>query len=1102
MFKVFNSQYLLVFFSLLAILSVGCKDVQEENNVATTFFDQLTTQQTGINFRNEVVQSEQMNMFIYQYALNGGGVAVGDINNDNLPDLYFGANQLPNKLYLNKGGLKFDDISEEAGVSGNNSWATGVTIVDVNGDGWNDIYVCHAGNFSNESGKLRNELFINNRDTTDTQKYPTFTEAAEQYGLGGNSRTTHTAFFDYDNDNDLDVYMVNHPVDFNLLIDNRLDKYKHLPDNETDRLYRNDGNIFTDVTNESGIKNWAFGLSASIGELNGDGWSDIYVGNDYTEKDFYYFNNQDGTFRHGEDSAFFHISNFSMGSDIADINNDLLPDLFVNDMMAEDNRRKKINMSAMKPAVFWENVSLGLHYQYMQNVLQLNNGNGTFSDVAELAGVSNTDWSWSAIFSDLDNDGWKDLVITNGLPVDIRNTDANKKLLGKSLSDLSTNYEKYLSTLPSEPIDNYFFKNNGDLTFSNKTAEWNLNYKGFSNGTIVSDLDRDGDLDVVMNNLNDNSIVFENKTTGANYIQFNPVGPPGNCAGIGVNVVLFSEDNKQVQELSLARGFQSGGENLIHFGLGKSTIVDSLYIKWPGGKIEKLYELAANKKYDINYHTAKLFNKKKSIQPRWFNDYTGQSGINFTHVDIPYDDFISEVLLPHKYSHEGPKMTSGDVNGDGLLDLIIGGSKGFPAQLYLQTKSKQFLFNNNQPWLEHSGYEDNGLLLFDADNDNDLDLYIASGSNEWKLNHEAYRDRLYKNDGYGNFEFSPSALPRLYISSSCVKAGDIDNDGDWDLFVGGRIIPGHYPSPTSSTILENRGGYFVDATAQWTNELQKMGLVTDATWTDINNDGLVDLCVVGEWMPITVYKNTGEKLMNITESALLSDKVGWWYSIHPLDFDNDGDTDFIAGNIGLNTKYKGNAEEPFEIYYHDFDANGKNDIVLSYYERGQAFPVRGRSCSSEQIPEIKEKFPNYNAFGDATLKDVYGDSLKKALNYQANWMATSIIENLGDGTFKVRALPNEAQFSAVNSILSKDVNKDGIIDLILAGNKHQAEVETCRHDASIGLVLTGDGKGNFSPIPYTVSGFAALGDVRDIEVVDGLVVISKNNGALQVCKIN
>ena len=1076
---------------------------------STAHFTPLTAAKSGITFRNDVTQSDTLNMFINQYILNGGGVAAGDLNNDGLPDLYFTANQTANHLYLNQGNLAFKEQASAANVQGGTGWATGVTIVDVNADGWNDIYICKAGNYLGHPEGLANELYINNGDAAQNQGIPTFTEQAKAYGLTGIARSNQAVFFDFDNDNDLDVYVVNHPYNFFLPLELRVKAESILPEDATDRLYRNDGmGKFTDVTETAGVKNWAFGLSASVGDLNGDGWLDLYVANDYSEADNCYINQGDGTFKPGADERFFHTSNFSMGTAIADINNDLLPDLFVTDMMAEDNQRKKANMSPMKPEVFYHNVALGRHYQYMQNTLQLNNGNGTFSEIAELANVAYTDWSWSVIFEDLDNDGWKDLFISNGLPIDIRNSDANKQLIGREVKDLQANYQAILENIPSVPIDNYAYKNNGDLTFSDQTKNWGLQLEGFTNGSLLADLDRDGDLDLVTNNLFAEAVVFENhKGNANNFLQILPKGPAGNPNGVGVTVNLFAKGKSQMQQLSHAKGFQSGAEALLHFGVGKETKIDRISIKWPDGKEQMLEGVATNQQLVVDYAQAKAKTSNKPEGSAYFQPWPEANLTNTSNKEIPYNDFEREILLPHKYSQLGPKLAAADVNGDGLSDVLIGGAKNQATTLFLQTPEKEFVASSSQPWAAHAGAEDIVAAFLDVDQDGDLDAFLGAGSNEWDPNHLAYRDRIYLNDGQGKFTHDPTALPNLRFSTGCVTAADIDQDGDLDLFVGGRLVPGKYPEPATSLILENDNGKFKAVSDQWNSAFQKLGMVSDATFQDFNQDGKIDLLVVGEWMSPRLFLNTGSNFQEITQAANLETYKGWWYSVHAFDADGDGDLDFVAGNLGLNAKYKGSDEAPFQVYYNDFDENGTKDIVLGYYQEGVAYPLRGRECTSQQIPEIKKKFETYAEFSLATLDDVYGQKLAEAVRYNANWMATTFFENRGDGTFAAKALPNAAQVSAVQAITSLDVDQDGIEDLVIAGNMFQAEVETCRHDASIGAILKGDGKGNFKAISAELTGFDASGDTKSVQLIQTTgqlpaIVVGGNNAPLKVFQLS
>ena len=789
-----------------------------------TRFQALSPSQTGIQFKNQLTQTESMNLFTNQYVTNGGGVATGDLNNDGLSDLYFVSNQQTNKLYLNEGALRFRDITEVSGTGGRLHWATGVTIVDVNGDGWNDIYVCYAGNYLHQPENLWNELYINQGDARENGGIPTFREQAQAYGLEGDARTMTATFFDYDRDNDLDVYLVNHPYNFFLPFDQRQLEQRKESLLESNRLLRNDNGRFTDVTKEAGLVDWAFSLSASSADLNEDGWPDLFVSNDFSEKDACYINNQDGTFTRKEDSLFFHLSNFSMGSEIADINNDLLPDLMVVDMMAEDNRRKKTNMSAMNPEAFWENVAVGEHYQYMQNVFQLNNGDGTFSDVAELMGVAYTDWSWSVMMADLDNDGWKDLYISNGLPVDARNSDAHQTLKHKHTRELRENWEEYLALLPHEEVSNYCYRNGGDLTFSNVTDDWGLTEYASSNGVVIADLDNDGDLDIVLNNLNAFAGVFENMGIHEGlYLQVEFNGPEQNPRGIGAKAILRHGDKSQTQTLSLARGYQSGGDHRLHFGLGDYQMVDQLEVIWPDGNRQWLTNVQGGQKLVVSYSVDKTIKEPEQRSKPLFEKASSVAVDGLTHRETPYDDYKKELLLPHKYSQLGPKLAVGDVNGDSRVDFYLPGASGFPGSMMLQTAEGTFVPSEHQPWSKDSLSEEICGALFDADADGDLDLYIGCGSNEWPANDPLYRDRYYLNDGAGQFVEAREMVPEVRTSAGCVVPGDMDGDGDLDLFIGGRQVAGKYPEPATSLILENKEGVFTNATDHWGGHIESAG---------------------------------------------------------------------------------------------------------------------------------------------------------------------------------------------------------------------------------------------------------------------------------------
>jgi len=1057
----------------------------------TTIFQSLPSQQTGVHFRNDLQEDETLNLFNYLNIYNGGGVAAGDINQDGLVDLYFIGNRTPNRLYLNKGNFAFEDISGQSGIQGETNWATAVTMVDINADGWLDIYVCQAGPFSDKE-RLRNLLFVNNGDLS-------FTEQAEEYGLADIGRSTQASFFDYDRDGDLDAFIVNHPWNFNLLVDKRIQLERAPIPEETDRLYRNDNGKFTDVTDQAGIRNWAFGLAAVTADLNDDGWTDIYVACDYSEPDYYWINQGNGTFKNGLFGSFMHISNFSMGADAGDMNNDGLLDLLVVDMMAKDNRRKKTNMSGMNPEVFWDNVEKGRHYQYMQNVLQLNNGNGTFSEIAELAGIDNTDWSWSPLFADFDNDGWQDIFVSNGMRREVRNNDYSKKWVGQMAADIQPQWREIIEAMPSEKVANFCFRNEGNLRYSDQSEAWQLNHKGFSSGTAIADLDQDGDLDLVINNLDEVASIFENRSNTHRSLRIYPKGSPKNPLGIGLKAKLTTSIGTQVQQLQSSRGFQSSSEHVLHFGLADGTQLIKLELFWPDGRYQRLTDFPSSGKIEALHSQSTNSPPPISRPTPLFTNLKKPKGIGYQHFESFYDDYAKEVLLPHQYSQNGPMMAAADVNGDGLTDVFVGGGKGQAGYIFLQQPNQSFMPLQGEVWKQYAAHEDIGAAFFDADGDGDQDLYVVSGSNEWPEGNEHYKDRLYLNDGTGKFEDGTSHLPNTRFSGGRIALCDFDQDGDIDLFVGGRVVAGQYPSPPQSALFRNQGGTFEDVTQELAPELNQLGMITDAIWTDTDGDQDQDLVLVGEWMPITVFENQQGKLQNITPTTGLAEYVGWWYSIEAADLDGDGDTDWVAGNLGLNTKYRGTNTAPFEVYGGDFDHNGTSDIILGYQQEGITWPVRGRQCSSEQMPLLTQKFPTYQDFGVASIQDIYGSSLQTGLHYSANWMATSWVENLSNGKFKLHPLPNQTQLSTVNGIVIHDLNSDGHLDLVLAGNMLNAEVETCRHDASIGCILLGNGKGNFAPLSLQESGFFAFGDVKDLLLVKDkdqkpLLIVSKNAG--------
>jgi len=1061
-------------------------------------FQELSPSTTKVTFENALVGSDSQNIFIDFNFYSGGGVAIADFDGDGLPDLYFTGNQVGNALYRNLGGMRFEDVTAQSGTKGMGGWNTGVTVADVNGDGLLDIYVCRSGQ-SRDRKTLPNLLYINEGDFR-------FREQAEAFGLADAGRSVQATFFDFDRDNDLDVYVTNRPFNFYTPQDLRFQAEQSPNVLETDRLYRNDGGKFVDITNKAGVRNWAFGLNVVANDFDGDGLIDLFVSNDYAEPDFLWLNNGNGTFRMSQNERFLHISNFSMGADVGDINNDGHRDLVVVDMVAKDNRRKKTNMSGMEPETFWRMVFAGHNYQYMQNVLQVNNGNGTFGDIAELAGVAYTDWSWAPILADFDNDGYEDLFISNGMRKDVRNNDyAKADTAAMPLLELFSHWKEFTAEIPEEPIANYCYRNQGDLSFSDESKNWGLDHIGYSTGAAVADLDLDGDLDLVLNNVDEAASIFENRSTDNRSLRIRVEGPPSNRFGLNLKAELMTTEGKQTRDLTLTRGFRSSSEPVIHFGLRKGEEIKSLKLIWPDGKVEVVSEVGESGTFTADYQNAKSNVPPEPKQVTTFVPYGRISGLNFVHEDPWFDDFEREILLPHQYSQNGPMLATGDFNGDGRDDLFVGGAKGQAGALFLQEEGGHFKPTAQPALAEGADHEDMGAVFSDVDLDGDMDLIVTSGSNEMPAGHRWYRHRLYRSEGQERLVLDATFLPNQFFSASRIRAADFDGDGDEDLFIGGRVVPGAYPKPASSMLLRNEGGRFTDVTKEMAPGLEKPGLVTDAVWVDLDQDEDLDLLVCGEWMSIQWFRNDGSAFRNVTRGTGLDEKVGWWFSLAARDMDGDGDQDLVAGNLGLNAKYQASDKAPFEVYSNDMDENGSLDIVLGYNADGKTYPVRGRECSSQQMPQIREDFPSYEAFGNATILDVYGDALGKSLHYSANWMASSYIENLGQGRFRYHALPNQAQLSTANALLIEDFTGNGHQDILLAGNFFAAEVETQRHDASIGALLEGDGKGNFRPLTFEESGFFAQGDVKDmamIKVGNGkrMVVIARNNAVLKVVR--
>ena len=1103
----FGNQMKHTFFSILLIslFLFSCNSKQEKKNDAEekapkTMLSLLLSDKTGIDFKNELTATADNNILSYEYYYNGSGVAVGDINNDGLTDIFFTGSNVDNKLYLNKGDLSFEDISKKAGIEKHQALATGVTMVDINNDGWLDIYVCQSGKFTPE--KRANLLYINNKNNT-------FTESAKSYGLNDMSYSTQSCFFDYDLDGDLDVYLVNHPVDFdnaNFLIQPNKGKT-----NVSDRLYKNNGdNTFTDVSEKAGIINYAFGLSVSAADINEDGWPDIYIGNDYIEPDYLYINNHNGTFTESLKKYIKHCSNSCMGNDIADFNNDGLLDIITVDMIPESNKRQKNLKGGSTYDTYQTMVENGFHHQYMRNMLQLNNGNGTYSEIGQLAGVSNTDWSWSPLFADIDNDGLKDILITNGLRRDITNLDYNRYFIDSILKSTGqVTFKTILDALkqiPSNKMQNYIYKNNGNFTFSKKSEEWGFGEPTFSNGAAYADLDNDGDLEIIINNIDMPAFIYKNNSreiSNNNYLDIafkNSQEKNGN--GLGASVKITANAVSQYQLNAPTRGFQSAIDTKVHFGLNTATTVDELEVTWPDGAVQILKEVTANQLLTLDRKNAAKKNKEtKNTSSILFVEETEASGINYKHAENNFIDFKREPLLPQKFSEDGPCLAVGDINNDGTDDFFVGGASGFSGAVYTQNKDGHFTKTNNPALDADKIFEDVDALFFDADKDGDKDLYVASGGNEFAENSPNYQGRLYINNGKGNFTRQKDALPVMNTSSSCVISGDYDNDGDLDLFVGGRIISEKYPISPRSYILQNNAGKFTDVTTALCKGLETPGLVCDAIWTDFNNDKKLDLIVVGQWMQITMLKNTGKTFENVG----LKNTNGWWNCITECDFDADGDMDYVVGNLGLNSRIKASDKQPAFVVANDFDKNGSTDAVMSIFFGDKSYPIHQRDQLLDQVRELRKKYLRYEPYSNATIYDIFPkQKVDSSLVLISTNFATSIVENLGDGSFKIIPLPMEAQFAPTNGILCGDYNNDGKTDILLAGNSYAPEIETGRYDAGTGLLLSGNGKGYFVPSKIKESGFFADKNVHSLKMLRSaktgkeLILVGNNNERLQL----
>jgi hypothetical protein len=1103
--SLFNKRYYLIF---LLFISVGCHTKQDGKD--KKLFELLSSDITHIDFVNQLSYDADFNIFTYRNFYNGGGVAIGDINNDGLPDIFLVGNMVPSRLYLNKGNFQFEDITEKSGINKIGKWSTGVTMADVNGDGLLDIYVCNSGDIKGDH--KQNELYINNGNLT-------FTERAKEYGIGVNGYSTHAVFFDYDHDGDLDLFILSNSFkaigSFNLQSNER---------NVRDplggqKLFRNDGGHFTDVSKQAGIYGSVigFGLGVSVGDVNGDGWDDIYVSNDFFERDYLYINNKDGTFKESLEDQMKSISNASMGADLADINNDGYPDIFATDMLPENEARLKTNTTFEN----WDKYQLDLkndyYHQFTRNTLQLNNGNGTFSEIGRLAGVHATDWSWGALITDLDNDGFKDIFIANGIYNDLTNQDyiqhlSNRDVMGSVFTDNGMNYKKLIDSMPSQAIPNYAYHNNGNLAFTNKAKEWGLDQPGFSNGSAYGDLNNDGALDLVVNNVNMPAFVYRNNGRklypGNKFLKVILQGEGKNRFGIGTQVTVYYNHTLSYQEQMPSRGFESSVDPRLNFGLGKTKVIDSVIVNWPDGKQKLLKGVMPNQTITVKQSESMLPkkpNNKPAMAKSLFEQSADNYGIDFVHKEDDFSDFDREKLIFQMHSTDGPRMAKGDVNGDGLEDIYICGAKDQAGVLYIQTKAGRFKRSNEKLFEKDKGSEDTDCLFFDADGDGDLDLYVCSGGSEFSANSTELIDRLYINDGKGHFTKSPQVLPSFqFESSSCVTAADFDGDGDQDLFVGVRLKPGKYGYPCKGYILQNNGkGVFTDVTDKVAPGLKELGMVTDAKWFDYDRDGKPDLVICGEYMPVRIFHNEGGFLKDVTREAGLNNSNGWWNRLQIADIDGDGYPDIVAGNHGLNSRFKASREKPVTMYVGDFSGNGNIEQIVCTYNGDKQYPMVLRHDLVGELPYLKKKYLRYAQYKEQTMEDIFGkEQLQKADKLEAYEMRSSVIMNNRNGTFTMKPLPVEAQFSTVFGLVIKDFDGDGKKDILLGGNFYQSKPEAGIYDASYGLLLKGDGKGDFKAMPPQSSGIVIKGAVRDItEIKAGkkkLLIVAKNNDKTEI----
>lgn len=1113
------------------VINSGCKN----NN---TLFEQISSSASGITFSNTIVENDSINPIDLENIYNGGGIGVGDFNNDGLPDLYFTGNQVSNKLYINKGNFKFEDVTSQANVAGEGKWARGVAVIDINNDGWLDIYVSET--LLNDPNKRTNLLYIN--QGLDKNGIPHFKDMAKEYGLADTAHSTQAVFFDYDNDGDLDCYIGTNQITKGRFTDQFRTILTHGENPSTGKLYRNDWNsalghpVFTDVSRQAGIQTEGYAHSVDIADFNGDGWKDIYVANDFITNDLLWINNHDGTFTNELDKYFKHTSANAMGSDFTDINNDGLPDLISLDMSPEDNFRKKMMLNSNNYQRYLNSDHFGYTYQYVRNTLQLNCGNSlgnndsilhpVFCDIGFYSGVSQTDWSWTPVVADFDNDGFRDIIITNGYPKDVTDHDF---ISFRNSSAYIASKKQVLDAIPQVKIPNYAYRNNGNLTFSDVSKTWGIYTPSFSNGAVYVDLDNDGDLDLVINNINDPALVYKNTSREKNpnnthFINIKFAGDAKNVNGIGALAdIYYNKGKHQFWENTPYRGYLSTVQDVSHFGLDSISTIDSIIVRWPNLQKQTIQNVKADQTLTVNIKNASQpysFSINAIDTAALFCNVTDSVKIQYTQKDRDFIDFNIQKLLPHKFSEYGPGMAAGDINGDGLDDIVTGGSFAYSGQEFLQQKNGTFTQKNLQALKDSlsKDKEDEGMLLFDADGDGDLDLYISSGSYETDHNSSNYQDRLYLNNGHGDFTWDSTALPTNFTSKFCVRAVDYDKDGDLDLFVAGRVDPWNYPQPVSSFILRNdtKNGVvkFTDVTQTVAPSLVNIGMVCDAVFSDFDNDGWPDLILAGEWMPVKFLKNDKGVFKDVTNSSGIANQVGWWNTIAAGDFDNDGDIDYIIGNVGLNTYYKASDKYPVSVYGKDFNNDGSYDAITSVYlpnnnkdKKMEEFPVATRDELIRQIIGMRHQYEDYKSYAIATMDSVIPAAQRKgALIYHANNLASVYLRNDGNGKFTMQKLPMQAQLSTLCGMVVGDFDNDGNLDVVINGNDYSTEVGTGRYDGLNGLMMKGDGKGNFTPLSIMQSGIYIPGNGKSLVQLrsnknECLLAAAENRGPLRVFKL-